>query len=299
MTATEPARGARLRGSDIVAVLAAQGVVIAALWIAHGGPDQLGEGPAGILTAIGQVTALYGTYLALIQLVLMSRSPWLDETFGMDGLAVAHRWLGFATVWLLLGHGIATTIGYALGDRGERRPGVPDAHHDVPVRPDGHRQRRAVRPRGDHVDQGGPAEAGVRDLVRAPPLRVPRGRARVPAPALRRRGLHARPAGRDLLDPALHRDRGPHPGLPHRAADPDVHPAPAPRGQRRPGRPGRGQPVSHRARARPPVGPRRPVLPVAVPDARRLVALAPLLDLRGTERGVAAHHRQGPRRRLR
>ena len=117
MTAIAPARGTRLRGSDVVAVLAAQAAVIAVIWIVHGGPDQLTEGPAGILTAIGQVTALYGTYLALIQLVLMSRSPWLEETFGMDGLAVAHRWLGFTTVWLLLAHGIATTIGYALSDR--------------------------------------------------------------------------------------------------------------------------------------------------------------------------------------
>src|SRR6476620_3817580 len=115
-TAVAPARQAGLRGSDVVAVLASQAVVIAAIWVIHGGPDQLGEGPAGILTAIGQVTALYGTYLALIQLVLMSRSPWLDETFGMDGLAVAHRWLGFATVWLLLGHGVFTTVGYPLGD---------------------------------------------------------------------------------------------------------------------------------------------------------------------------------------
>jgi predicted ferric reductase len=47
----------------------------------------------------------------------MSRSPWLDQVFGMDGLAAAHRWLGFATVWLLLEHGIFTTVGYALGDR--------------------------------------------------------------------------------------------------------------------------------------------------------------------------------------
>jgi predicted ferric reductase len=117
VTAIAPARGTRLRGSDVVAVLAAQAAVIAVIWIVHGGPDQLTEGPAGILTAIGQVTALYGTYLALIQLVLMSRSPWLEETFGMDGLAVAHRWLGFTTVWLLLAHGIATTIGYALSDR--------------------------------------------------------------------------------------------------------------------------------------------------------------------------------------
>jgi predicted ferric reductase len=106
----------RIRGSDVVAVLLAQAVVIAVIWVSHGGPDQLGEGPAGILTAIGQVTALYGTYLALIQLVLMARSPWLEATFGMDGLAVAHRWLGFATVWLLLGHVVATTVGYAIGD---------------------------------------------------------------------------------------------------------------------------------------------------------------------------------------
>ena len=85
------------------------------MWLRHGGLEQLST-TAGILTAIGQVTALFGTYFALIQLVLMSRSPWLDQAFGMDGLAVAHRWLGFATVWLLLGHGVFTTVGYALGD---------------------------------------------------------------------------------------------------------------------------------------------------------------------------------------
>ena len=101
---------------EIVTVLSANGVLILAMWIRHGGLEQLST-LGGQLTAIGQVTALFGTYLALIQLVLMSRSPWLDQVFGMDGLAVAHRWLGFATVWLLLGHGIFTTFGYALGDR--------------------------------------------------------------------------------------------------------------------------------------------------------------------------------------
>ncbi len=106
----------RIRGSDVVVVLVAQAALIGLMWVRHGGLDQLGNGPTGIMTAIGQVTALYGTYLALIQLVLMSRSPWLDETFGMDGLAFAHRWLGFATVWLLLAHALASTIGYAFGD---------------------------------------------------------------------------------------------------------------------------------------------------------------------------------------
>ena len=97
-------------------MLVAQAVVIAVTVVAHGATDQLGEGPAGILTAIGQVTALYGTYLALIQLVLMSRSPWLDETFGMDGLAVAHRWLGLRDGLAAARPRVATTIGYAIGD---------------------------------------------------------------------------------------------------------------------------------------------------------------------------------------
>ena len=101
--------------AEIVAVLVANGVIILVMWLRHGGLEQVST-LAGALTAVGQVTALYGTYFALIQLVLMSRSPWLDQVFGMDGLAVAHRWLGFTTVWLLLGHGVFTTIGYALGD---------------------------------------------------------------------------------------------------------------------------------------------------------------------------------------
>lgn len=100
---------------EIVGVLVGNGLLIAGMWIRHGGLDQL-DSLGGQLTAIGQLTALYGTYLALIQLVLMSRSPWLDQVFGMHGLSVAHRWLGFATVWLLLGHGVFTTTGYALGD---------------------------------------------------------------------------------------------------------------------------------------------------------------------------------------
>ena len=93
--------------TQIVAVLVANGVLILGMWLRHGGLDQLST-LDGQLTAIGQLTGLFGTYLALLQLVLMSRSPWLDQVFGMDGLAVAHRWLGFATVWLLLGHGLFT-----------------------------------------------------------------------------------------------------------------------------------------------------------------------------------------------
>ncbi|MGH2407352.1 MAG: ferredoxin reductase family protein [Candidatus Limnocylindrales bacterium] len=104
-----------VRAEDIVAILIANGVFILAMWVWHGGLDQL-DTAAGILTGIGQLTALQGTYLALIQLLLMSRSPWLEGVLGMDRLAAAHRWIGFACLWLLLGHILATTVGYALGD---------------------------------------------------------------------------------------------------------------------------------------------------------------------------------------
>jgi predicted ferric reductase len=123
MTATPTARPRALplprtwgiRPSDVTALLAGNGVLIVLMWVRHGGLDLLGT-PGGVFTAGGELSALLGTYLALIQLVLMGRSPWLDEAFGMDRLASAHRWLGFATVWLIGAHGVLTTIGYAMGD---------------------------------------------------------------------------------------------------------------------------------------------------------------------------------------
>lgn len=104
-----------VRASDVVALAAGNAVLVVAMWVRHGGLDHLGT-TAAILIAAGQVTALLGTYLALLGIVLMSRAPWLDQVFGMDRLAWAHRWIGFGTAWLLVGHAAFTTIGYALDD---------------------------------------------------------------------------------------------------------------------------------------------------------------------------------------
>lgn len=100
---------------DVIAIVVGNGLLIAAMWVRHGGLNELGA-PGGAITAAGQLTALFGTYLVLLQLVLMSRSPWLDQLFGMDRLAAAHRWVGFGCVWLLVAHGMLTTVGYAFGD---------------------------------------------------------------------------------------------------------------------------------------------------------------------------------------
>ena len=49
-------------------------LIIAAMWVRHGGLDLL-DGPLNALVAVGQLTALFGTYLALVGILLMSRAP--------------------------------------------------------------------------------------------------------------------------------------------------------------------------------------------------------------------------------
>ena len=102
-----------VRASDVVALVVGNGLLIGAMWLRHGQAVEL-HSISGILIAAGQLTALYGTYLVLLQLVLMSRSPWLDQVFGSDRVADLHRWVGFTGIMLLVAHGTFTTVGYGL-----------------------------------------------------------------------------------------------------------------------------------------------------------------------------------------
>ena len=102
-----------IRAADIVGTLVAVGLLVAGMWVVHGGLDQLGT-PAGLATGLGQITALVGTYLALAQVVLMARVPWIDHVVGSDKLMAWHRWLGIGTITLILSHVLLTTLGWAM-----------------------------------------------------------------------------------------------------------------------------------------------------------------------------------------
>jgi predicted ferric reductase len=104
-----------LTAADAYAFVGLNAFLIVAMWIRHGNLGEL-QSLAGTLTAAGQLAALYGTFLALIQVVLVSRSPYLDEVFGTDRLLSFHRWGGFLTVWLLLAHFVLTTVGWGMAD---------------------------------------------------------------------------------------------------------------------------------------------------------------------------------------
>ena len=112
---TPPPHVRRIRTIDFLAVITVNAVLILGMWVRHGGITLLGSAQAN-LTALGQLTALLGTYAALVQIVLMSRSPWLEQSIGMDRLAHWHRWLGFSCVTLICAHVVLSTAGYALGD---------------------------------------------------------------------------------------------------------------------------------------------------------------------------------------
>jgi predicted ferric reductase len=99
--------------ADILMVVAANALLVGGMWLVHGGLDRLST-LAGTVTAIGQVTALLGTYAALVGIVLAARVPWIDHVAGSDRLMAWHRWTGFATLWLLVAHFVATTVGWAL-----------------------------------------------------------------------------------------------------------------------------------------------------------------------------------------
>ncbi len=138
----------------------------------------------------------------------------------MDRLAWAHRWLGFATVWLIGGHIVLTIDRLRAGRRAvASSPSSATLVLDVPVRPLGSRRVPPVRD-ARASRRSGPSRRRLsyETWYFLHLYALPRDRPRLPPPAVRRRGLHPRPAGRDLLDLAVRADGVAGPRLPRRPA---------------------------------------------------------------------------------
>jgi predicted ferric reductase len=90
-------------------------VVVAALWAADGGlTDLLSTGRGVAVTSLARITGLVAADLLLLQVLAMARIPWVERSFGLDRLARWHRWAGFTSFTLMLGHIVLVTLGYAL-----------------------------------------------------------------------------------------------------------------------------------------------------------------------------------------
>ena len=90
-------------------------VVIVWLWV-HGGNLTV-HSTGDLFTSIARITGLLCAYLALVQVILLARIPWLERVTGFDRLSVWHRWNGHACLWLLLAHVVFSVWGYALLDK--------------------------------------------------------------------------------------------------------------------------------------------------------------------------------------
>ena len=99
----------------VAAVVALGAMVVVAMWWQDTTAGSL-RSLADELTAAGRLTGLIGTYLLLVEVLLLARIPALDRLIGMDRLAVWHRRNGEYVVGLLVTHAVAIAAGYALAD---------------------------------------------------------------------------------------------------------------------------------------------------------------------------------------
>lgn len=84
------------------------------IWVANGNLPF--HSLAEAMSRLGGLTGLLAAYLALIQVLLLARLPWLEHLAGFDRLTVWHRINGFACLLLVLAHTVMTVYGYGLGN---------------------------------------------------------------------------------------------------------------------------------------------------------------------------------------
>jgi predicted ferric reductase len=111
--------GRRLTLLAIWLFVAGNAAGIVWVWSA-GGADGLGYHWHSLDTALvgmGRLTALLAGYLALVEVLLLARLPFLERAVGFDRLTVWHRRNGFLVIWLVVAHVVFSVWGYAIQDR--------------------------------------------------------------------------------------------------------------------------------------------------------------------------------------
>jgi predicted ferric reductase len=105
------------RGQDLVEALAwASVVAVVAMFLIYGGVKTVTDLTSG-LASVSRLTALVGTDLLLIHMLLVARVPWIDRLYGLDKSTEAHKKLGKPILYLIVAHFIASLLNYAMLDQ--------------------------------------------------------------------------------------------------------------------------------------------------------------------------------------
>jgi predicted ferric reductase len=92
---------------------AASLLVVVALWVSNRGLQDLADASTSLIS-LGRITGLVAADLLLIQVFLMARVPWLENSWGRDRLTRWHRLTGFTSLNLMLAHVLLVCLGYAV-----------------------------------------------------------------------------------------------------------------------------------------------------------------------------------------
>jgi predicted ferric reductase len=105
------------RKQDLAEVVAWGSVlVVVAMFLIDGGIKSIVDVPSA-LGALSRLTALVGTDLLLIHMLLVARVPWIDRLYGLDKSTEAHKKLGKPILYLIVAHFLASLVNYAIVDQ--------------------------------------------------------------------------------------------------------------------------------------------------------------------------------------
>jgi predicted ferric reductase len=92
------------RAQDVIEAIA-WGTVLAVtvMFLVDGGLKGVHDVPSA-LNAGSRLTALVGTDLLLIHMLLIARVPWIDKFYGHDRATLAHKKLGKPVLYLVVAH---------------------------------------------------------------------------------------------------------------------------------------------------------------------------------------------------
>ena len=69
---------------------------------------------ANSILAFGKLCGLLAVYFVLLQFVMRGRAVWIEETFGLNNLATAHRLNGYLSLFFILLHPFLITTSYSM-----------------------------------------------------------------------------------------------------------------------------------------------------------------------------------------
>src|SRR6478609_2333316 len=97
-------RALRVRGSMIIGFTVGLAALVGVVAWWSSAPSSPGSAPGQLAAALAQLSGLVASVLICVQLLLISRVPWLVKIIGLGPMVRWHRPVGSAVLILVLAH---------------------------------------------------------------------------------------------------------------------------------------------------------------------------------------------------